>query len=328
MRLPYTLRRAVFYLIALWAAITLNFLLPHLMPGNPATTLLANFEGRISPTALQSFMKAFGIAPHASLVGEYWQYLGQVIHLNFGLSYAFFPTPVASVLAITLPWTLALVGGTTVVSFLVGTYLGIVTAWKRGGFWDNVLPTGLTFVHAFPYFVSAYILVYVFAFLLGWFPIGGGYSGSVINFSWPFIASALHHAVLPALTILGASLGGWMLHMRNNMMSVLGSDYVLMAEAKGLPDRQVMWRYAVRNAMLPSLTGFALALGFVVAGAVLTEVVFNYPGVGSTLLRAVQSEDYPLAQGILLIISTLVLLANFVADLLYGLLDPRIRTAR
>jgi peptide/nickel transport system permease protein len=322
----YLRRRIGFYVFALWASVTLNFLIPHLMPGNPAELMVAKFKGKLTPQALKAFMAAFGINLHTTLWQNYLNYLWALIHLRLGVSYAYFPDPVAAVIGAALPWTIGLVGISTVIGFLVGTYLGIVSAWRRGGVLDAVLPVGFTFLNTFPYFFTALLILYLFAFVEPWFPTGQAFSSFTESFSLPFILDVVHHAVLPAFTLIVGSLGGWLLGMRNNMISTLSADYVVLAEAKGLPDRQVMWRYAARNAMLPNLTGFALSLGFIVSGAILVEVVFSYPGVGSTLLTAVTSEDYPLVQALLLIISLTVLVANFAADMLYGYLDPRART--
>jgi len=184
----------------------------------------------------------------------------------------------------------------------------------------------LTFFSAIPYFWLALIVVYVFGFLLRLFPLTGAYDLSVEpGLNGAFITSAVYHAILPAITIVVSSIAGWMLGMRNAMLSTLSEDYVLMAQAKGLPDRRVMLMYAARNAILPNITGFALSLGFVVGGALLTEIIFSYPGIGFALLQAVQSEDFPLMQGIFLVITLAVLGANFLADILYVVLDPRVR---
>ncbi len=324
--MTYLQRRAAFYLFALWAAITLNFLLPHLMPGNPAELIVAKFRGKLSPAALFAFEKGMGINVHATLWQNYLTYLNSLIHLQWGISYAFYPATVANVIGNALPWTIGLVGVSTIIGFVLGTYLGILTAWQRGRLADSVLPVMFTFINTFPYFFSALLVLYVFAFQFGWFPTSQAFSSTTESLSWHFALDVAHHAVLPAFTLVVSALGGWLLGMRNNMISTLSADYVVLAEAKGLPDREIMWRYAARNAMLPNLTSFALSLAFIVSGAILVEVVFSYPGVGNLLLTAVSSEDYPLAQTLLLIIALVVLLANFAADILYGYLDPRART--
>lgn len=324
----HLLRRIGFYLIALWASITLNFLIPRLVPGNPAQVLIARLQGRIDPRAVHAMEIAFGVS-HASLWSQYVEYLGNLAHGNLGISVTYFPTPVATVIAQDLPWTLALMGTAVVISFVCGTLLGIIVAWRRGSPLGVFLPPVLTFFSAIPYFWLALITLYVLGFVLNWFPLNGGYDLSLSpDLNPDFLLSVLQHALLPALTIVVSSIAGWMLGMRNAMMTSLSEDYVLMAQAKGLPERRVMLTYAARNAILPNITGFALSLGFVVGGALLTEIVFSYPGIGFALLQAVQNSDYALLQGIFLIIAVAVLGANFLADLLYVVLDPRTRQER
>lgn len=324
----HVLRRIVFYLVALWAAVTLNFLIPRLAPGDPASALIARFQGRIDARALQSLEIAFGIS-HASLWTQYLQYLNNLLHGNLGLSITYFPTPVSAVIAEDLPWTLGLVGTAAIISFILGTLLGVIIAWKRGSFLDSFLPPLMTFISAIPYFWFALIVLYVLGFILNWFPLSGGYDTSLeVGFSPDYIVSILQHAFLPALTIVVGSIAGWMLGMRNMMITTLTEDYVLMAKAKGLPERRVMLAYAARNAILPNITGFALSLGFVVGGALLTEIVFSYPGIGFALLQAVQNSDFALLQAIFLIIAIAVIAANFIADLVYVALDPRVRQER
>jgi peptide/nickel transport system permease protein len=321
----YYARRLRFYLLAAWAAITINFLLPRLMPGNPVEVLLARLKGHVSPQATRALMIQFGLTRQTGLVPEYFTYLSQLAHGQLGTSITYFPTPVSSVVAEALPWTVILIGLATVISFVLGTGLGIIIGWKRGSRLDLLLPVS-TFFSAIPYFWLALLAVLVFGYVLKWFPTSGGYGlTNTIGFNVPFAQSAISHAVLPALTIVVASIAGWLLSMRNMMVTVLGEDYVALAEAKGLPSTRVMLTYGARNAILPNVANFALSLGFVVSGAILTEAVFSYPGIGYLLFEAVSNEDFPLAQAIFLVITITVLLANLVADILYGLLDPRAR---
>jgi len=324
----HLLRRIGFYLVALWVAITVDFFIPRLAPGNPAELLIARFQGKLRPEALHSLEIAFGVS-HEPLWVQYFQYLNQLAHGNLGISISYFPTPVVTVIGQGLPWTLVLATVSVIISFVLGTLLGVVIAWRRGSWSDTVVPPLLTFFSAVPYFWLALLFLYVLGFLLNWFPINGGYDIGVTPGLTPdFLMSAVQHSLLPALTLVISSIAGWVLGMRNAMMTTLSEDYVLMAEAKGLPERQVMFAYAARNAILPNVTGFALALGFVVSGQVLTEIVFSYPGIGFYLLQAVSNSDYALLQGIFLIISLAVLMANFLADLLYTALDPRVRQGR
>ncbi len=324
----YFLRRTLFLLGTLWVAITLNFLIPRLMPGNPASVMIAKFMGRgqqINPQSLHAIEVMLGIS-HASLLSQYWQYLGQVVHFNFGLSYTQFPYSVTYVIAQALPWTLGLVGLSTVLSFIIGTSLGILAAWRRNKMTDSVVTSISAFTNAFPYFWFALAAVYFLSYLHNWFPLTGAYEiGSTPTFSGAFILDVIRHGILPALTIVISSMGGWLLGMRNNMINTLGEDYVLLASAKGLKSHWIASMYVARNAILPNITGFAMALGFVVAGSLLTEVVFAYPGIGYAMYNAVINEDFPLMQGIFLIIVLCVIVANFVADLLYVLIDPRVR---
>ena len=321
----YVVRRLVLYVIALWAALTINFVLPRMMPGNPAIAMLAKFGGRLNPQALNAIEVAFGVHTHQSIAVQYVNYLGQLLHGNLGTSLMFFPTPVSQAIRTALPWTLGLVGMATVISFAIGMLIGVYTAWRRGGGLDAVLPPLFTMISAFPYFWIALAVLYLVGFKAGLFPISGGATnGLAPGFTWAYMSDVASHAVLPAFTIVLTSVGYWAVNMRNTMIVTLSEDYVTMAKAKGLLDRVVMFGYAARNAILPNLTGFAMSLGFVVSGAILTEVVFSYPGVGYMLFQAVEQEDYALIQGLLLLIVIAVLAANLVADLLYAVLDPRV----
>ena len=233
---------------------------------------------------------------------------------------------VSTLLAETIPWTLALVGAATVIAFVVGTALGIVAGWRHGGSLDRVLP-GLMFLQAIPYFFFALILVELLAVKVHVFPIGQGYAqGLIPGWDWSFISSAVYHSLLPALTIVLTSIAGWMLQMRNVMITTIGEDYVIAAQAKGLSNRRVILTYAARNALLPQLQAFGLAVGFVVQGALIMEIVFSYPGIGNLLLSAVSSNDFPLMQAIFLVITFAVLLANLIVDMIIVVADPRART--
>ena len=325
----FVLRRLGFFIVTLWAAISLNFLIPRLMPGNPALAMMASFRGRVTGQAIKALEIAFGVNTHASLVSEYFQYFGNVFTGHFGLSVTFFPQTVSHEVLLALPWTLGLVGVTTVLAFVLGTLIGLVAGWRRGGKLDSVLPPVFVVTSAFPYFWVGLVAIYVFALKLGWFPVSGGYAtNDQIAFSLHFIGDVLRHSILPACTLLVTAIGGWILTMRNTVITVLAEDYVRMARAKGLRPWTVMWGYAGRNAILPNLTGFAMSLGFVVSGAILVEYVFNYPGVGWMLLQSVENEDYGLMQALFLLITVAVLLAILMSDVLTAILDPRTREVR
>jgi peptide/nickel transport system permease protein len=308
--LRYALRRLGFFVLTLWAALTLNFLLPRLMPGNPALAMMSKFHGELSPKALNALEVLFGVNTHESLLGQYFGYLHQILTGNLGTSLDEYPASVTSVIGSAIWWTLGLIGVTTVLAFILGTGLGIVSAWRRGGKLDSIVPPVFVITSAIPYFWVAMVLVLIFGITLKWFPSQGGYyvTTDTPGLNFTFFQDVLNHAFLPAI-------------------SLLAEDYVRMARAKGLPNRRIMFDYAARNAILPNLTGFAMSLGFVVSGAILIEYVFNYPGVGYMLLQAVSGEDYPLMQGLFLLITVAVLFAILVADLLTALLDPRTRAA-
>ncbi len=268
-----------------------------------------------------------GVGHPGSLWHQYVNYLTDIVHFNFGRDVSEYPASVSSLLGETIPWTLILVGTATVIAFFLGTFLGIIAGWRNGGWLDRLLP-GLMFVQAVPYFFLALVLLWLLSVKV-WhvFPIGSGYAGGLIpGWHWSFISSAIFHSLLPAFTIVITSVAGWMLQMRNVMITTIGEDYVLAGQAKGLPTRRVIFNYAARNAFLPQLQGFGLALGFVVSGAIVMEIVFSYPGIGLLLLSAVQSNDYPLMQAIFLVITFAVLFANLVVDLIIVAVDPRVRT--
>jgi peptide/nickel transport system permease protein len=298
------------------------------MPGDPAAALFARFRGRLAPEAIEALRETFGLT-EAPLISQYFTYLGHVLKGDFGISVAYFPSPVLEVIGTGLVWTIFLAGTAVIVSFLIGTLLGVVTAWWRRGWIDSWLPSTLVFVGAFPYFWLAMVALYVLGFKLGWFPLGHAYGDDVTpGFSAAFLGDVVRHAALPVATVVLVTLGGWLLQMRNTMIAVLGSDYVNLAHAKGLSPSRVALRYAARNALLPSVTGFGMALGFVLGGSLLTEIVFSYPGQGYLLVQAVRNQDYPLMQGIFLFITMAVLGANLLVDFVYLWLDPRTRGSR
>lgn len=324
------LRRLEFLLVTVWAALTINFILPRLMPGSPVEAMMARFRGEVSPAQMRSMQIMFGTNHHSNYFNDYIHYLWNMLRGHFGISVVFYPTPVIDIIKSALPWTLGLIGVTTMIAFAIGTLLGMRAAWRRNGLVDSViLPISVVTV-AFPYFWVGMIFIYLFSTRLQLFPAGFGYdvlTGQSISFSWAFVGAVLRHSILPGLSILVTSVGSWLLLMRNNMVGSLAEDYVRMARAKGLRERRIMFAYAGRNAILPSVTGFALAIGFVVSGALLVEVVFNYPGLGFLLYQAVTSQDYPLMQALFLLITIAVLLAAVLADLANAIIDPRVRDA-
>jgi peptide/nickel transport system permease protein len=306
-------------------ALTVNFFIPRAIPGNAVQSVMSKFPN-LQPSAYKALEALLGVGNAGSIWSQYGHYLVDVAHFNLGTDVSQYPAQVSTILGQTIPWTLTLIGTSTVIAFIVGTGLGILAGWRYGGGLDRVLP-GLMFLQAIPYFFFALILLELFASKTHVFPIGQGYSqGLVPGWHWDFISSAIYHSLLPAITIVLTSIAGWMLQMRNVMITTVGEDYVIAAQAKGLPSRRVIYTYAARNALLPQLQGFGLALGFVVSGAVVMEIVFSYPGIGLLLVNAVTSNDYPLMQGIFLVITFAVLLANLIVDVIIVFADPRARS--
>ena len=321
----YIARKVGFYLLALWIAVTLNFAVPRLMPGDPASVMFAQAQGKMSPSQLKALQAALGFS-QSNLLQQYLTYLWNIAHGNLGLSFSHFPVPVVTVIAQDLPWSLLLVGVSVMISSIFGTLIGVVSAWRRGSAFDSVMPPVLLFMLSFPGFWIGLAMVYVLALQLGWFPLDHAYNLNLNPaFDAQFIGSVAWHLVLPATVLVITTIGGWAVGMRNNMVSTLGDDYVIAAQTRGLSSRRVMLMYAARNAILPQVTYFALALAAVVSGQVFVETVFSYPGVGYDLVNAATQEDYPLLQGLLLFVVVAVLAANLIADLIYVVLDPRVR---
>jgi peptide/nickel transport system permease protein len=297
------------------------------MPGNPLQDLIAKGRGKISAQAMADTLASFGYKPNATWFDQYVSYLGNMVTGNWGVSLTVAPgEPIKTMILGALPWTLGLIGITTVLAFIVGTGLGIVAGWRRGGIVDSWLPTTFVITTALPYFVVGLLLIEIFSITNHWLPNDYNYDYTIVpGLSPGFVGSVLQHALLPAATLMITSIGGWILTMRNNMITTLAEDYIRMGRAKGLSNRKIMYGYAARNALLPNLSGFAMSLGFVLSGAILVEWVFNYQGVGYMLLNAVQSSDYPLMQALFLLYTVAVLVAVLTSDFLMIRLDPRAR---
>jgi peptide/nickel transport system permease protein len=321
--MSFLARRLGLFLLTLWAALTVNFLIPRLMPGDEATAVLAHFRG-VNPAALHALQIEFGVGTNLSLFDQYVQYLGNCLTLQFGLTAA--RAPVTSVILQGLPWTLALVGITTVLAFIIGTAIGMISAWRRGGALDSLLSPLLFILTTFPVFFIALVLLFVFGVALHWFPLAGSYSiGTHPSLTLGFAADVLSHGLLPGATLVVTAAGGWIFTMRNNMVATLNEDYVRMARAKGLPSWRIMVDYAARNAILPNLTGFAMQLGFILGGSILVEYTFSYPGLGYLFFTGTTNHDLPLQQALFLFYTVAVLVCVLLADLATALLDPRTR---
>jgi peptide/nickel transport system permease protein len=322
----YILSRFGFYLIALWGSLTINFLLPRLAPGDPASTMMERMGGQMTPAQLNELRVLYGVSTHTSLLHQYGAYLAGLAHGNLGISTSYFPTPVSTVIASAIWWTLLLGSIALILGFTIGVSLGVLVAWRRATPVDSIVTPSSVFLASVPYFWLATAAVFLFGIKLGWFPVSHSYNiEQVPSFSWSFISDAAYHAILPAATIIAVSIGNWLIVMRSTMISVLSEDYITMATAKGLSPLRIALSYGARNALLPVVTSGGIAVGFIVSGALLTEIVFSYSGVGYLLYTAVESLDYPRIQGLLVIITIGVLAANLLVDLVYVLLDPRVR---
>ena len=324
----FVLRRLGFFVLTLWAALTLNFFIPRFMPGSPLQALRDRTHNKLSPAALESMLTSFGYKPNQNIVEQYLEYLRNMLTGDWGISIgATLGTPIPKLISQALPWTLGLVGLATILAFLLGSLIGIVSGWKRGSRLDSIVPSVFVVTSALPYFWVGLLLILVFSVWTGGaIPSDFNYDNALQpGLSPEFIGSVLSHAILPAGTILITSVGGWILTMRNNMITTLAEDYVRMGRAKGLTNRRIMYGYAARNAFLPNLSGFAMSLGFVISGAILVEYVFNYPGLGYMLYNAVQNSDYPLMQALFMLFTVAVLVAVLLCDFAIAWLDPRAR---
>jgi peptide/nickel transport system permease protein len=325
----YLVRRIGVFVLIAWLAATLNFFLPRLTGQDPVRVKLlqqAQLGGHVQAgieEMVKEYDRRFGL--DRPLWVQYLAFLRDAARLDFNYSIANYPRTVNEMIAEALPWTVVLLGTTTIVSFTLGTFLGALLGWPRAPRWMRWLMPPLWALHAIPFFLLGLILIYVFAFRFPVLPMFGGYSaGAFPALTLPFILDLVRHAILPALSIILVATGGWALSMRGMMVTTQGEDYVTFAEAKGLRSLTIFLRYCVRNALLPQVTGLALALGQIVSGAVLVEVIFGYPGIGTVLFQAIRENDHFLIQGIVFTVIIALGLATLVLDAVYPLLDPRI----
>jgi peptide/nickel transport system permease protein len=320
----FLFRRLAFYIAAFFVAVTFNFFLPRLMPGDPSARIIASFQGRLNESQVEAIRRSYGFT--GALWEQYITYLGSVARLDFGISTVQFPEPTASLLFYGATWTLVLVGLAIFFAFFIGSFMGIHAAWNRGGFFDSFFTPINVMMNAFTPAIVALVLFYAFSLQLKWFPLGRAHNPELMGgLTFEFIGSVLYHATLPVLSIFLVSFGGWHLGMRNVMINLLNEDFVTLARAKGLSDNRVKYRYVARNAILPQITALALSIGFMLGGALVTEQVFNYPGLGKFAFTAIQSRDYSFIQGQLLLLTSAVLVANLLSDIANVILDPRLR---
>lgn len=329
MRFNYIIRRVLFFLLIVWLAASINFFLPRLTGQDPIREKLMReaLLGGAMQSGIELMIKTYEVkfGLDRPLYIQYLSYLNDVAHFDFNYSISHYPNRVIDMLLDALPWTIGLLTVSFLLAFFIGTILGALFGWPRAPGYIKWLFGPLLSLNAIPYFLFGLVLLYFFAFAIKWFPSGGGFErGTLPSLSWKFIVDLLYHAMLPALSILLAQMGGWALGMRAMMVTTQGEDYMVFADAKGLSERTLFFRYAVRNAILPQVTGLALVLGQLISGAVLVEIVFQYPGVGSLLWRAIRDTDYFVVQGVVFFAIVTIGLATLLLDLLYPMLDPRI----
>ncbi|WP_329254489.1 ABC transporter permease [Actinoallomurus sp. NBC_01490] len=313
----FALRRLLRGVVTIWFAVTVTFLMLRLLPGDPA---LAVANPNMTRETRQALLHQYGL--DQSLAVQYGKYLWQLLHGNLGMSFSQ-SVPVTTALMERLPWTLLLTVSALVVTIVIGVPLGVVAASRRG-FWDRAVQlSGVVGQSLFVPSIGIFLL-YLLGLKLHWFPIGGAYTENTYGIAW--YGSVLRHLVLPCLSLVLVQLGSYVLTLRSTLIDALGEDYCMLARANGLGERKVLWKHALRNALLPTTTLVGLQLGFVVGGAVLTETIYAYPGIGRGIYEAVTRLDFPVLQGAFVLLSATVIVANLLTDLAYGLLDPRVRT--
>jgi len=330
--LRYLGQRLIIFVATIFISVTVVFFVPRLVPGHPLLAVfgrMAAAGGRVNaPQLIEEYNRIFGL--DKPLWDQYLSFLRQLARGNLGYSIGSFPTQVIDMLKSAVPWTIGLLTVTTLISWVLGSIIGAVVGWRGGKspFVQALVPVALV-LYTIPYYILAIILVYLFAFHWPIFPLSGAHSvGMRRELSLEFVLDVMRHTTLPALSIIVVSLGWWFLSMRSLITSLKGEDYILQAEAKGLSGRRILWAYAFRNAMLPQATGLAISLGHIVGGALITEVIFAYPGLGWLIYDSITSVDFPVIQGGVLLIVSSVALANFAIDMIYPLIDPRIRFER
>jgi peptide/nickel transport system permease protein len=322
----FFLRRLSFYFVALLFAATLNFIIPRAMPGDPVTMMFANSTVQVTPERIAAMRDLLGFVD-GPLYEQFFIYMKSVLTWDLGISVQFYPLSVNSVLGNAVGWSLFLAGTAVLISFTLGSVLGIFAAWKRGSKFDTIFSPGMLVIQAVPQVVTAMLLLFIFSITLRWFPTSYAYTPGVTPdwTSWTFLMDVAYHAALPLLGATIVQIGGFLIAMRNNMINLLGEDYITMAKGKGLSENRVVFNYAARNAMLPSVTALSMSLGMAIGGQMIIEIIFNYPGLGTVLLNAINARDYQVLQGQLLVMTLFMLFFNLLADMLYVLLDPRLR---
>jgi peptide/nickel transport system permease protein len=320
----------LWFLVTFVFAFILNFALPRLMPGDPVAGITAKLaQGMSNTTGVQKIYQQYAdlFGTKKPILEQFFIYVKNVSQGNFGFSFSQYPRTVADILGTSIWWTICLQFPAIIVGFLIGNMLGAMAAYLRKGF-DNILMPVSIFANNFPAFGMAVILLVIFGIDLKWLPTSGGYGFDLIpNLSAEFIFSVIVHYQLPFWSIVLISIGGWAIGMRSMSIYELNADYVKYSRFLGIKDNKIVG-YVFRNAMLPQVTGLALSIGTMVGGALVAEIIFSYPGLGYTLLNSVTGQDYPLISGATMIITVMVLSANFIIEILYGIIDPRIKAGQ
>ncbi len=328
--LKYFSNKLMWFIITFIAAFLLNFFLPRMMPGDPVAGIVARMaQGQSNASGVQAIYKQYTelFGTNKPLLTQFFIYVKNVFHGDFGFSFGQYPRTVADVLKSSVMWTIALQFPAIIVGFLIGNILGALAAYLKGGYDKLLMPLSI-FATGLPAFGMATILLVIFGIILKWLPSSGGYGFDMIpNFSWAFIWSVIIHYQLPFWSIVLIAIGGWAIGMRSMSIYELNADYVKYSRFMGIKDSKIV-QYVFRNAMLPQITGLALAIGTMVGGALVAEIIFSYPGLGTTLLNGIMGQDYPLISATTLIITMMVLIANFALEILYGFIDPRIKAAQ
>jgi peptide/nickel transport system permease protein len=326
----YFLKKVGWFLVTLVAAFVLNFILPRLMPGDPVAVITQRVtQGMQSATGIQKIYEEYSnlFGTNRPMIEQFFLYVRNVFRGDFGFSFSFYPRQVADVIKSSIGWTVALQFPAIIIGWLIGNTLGALAAYLKGGFDKVIMPVSI-FVSNFPAFGMAVILLVIFGITLKWFPISGGYGFDLIpSMSWKFIWSVIVHYQLPFWSIVLIAIGGQAIGMRSMSIYELNADYVKYSRFLGIKDRKIIG-YVFRNAMLPQVTGLALSIGTMVGGALVAEIIFSYPGLGNTILKGVMGQDYPLISATTLIVTLMVLSANFIIEIIYGLIDPRIKATQ
>lgn len=326
----YFLNKMLWFVVTLVAAFILNFILPRLMPGDPVAAIVSRLaQGMSNSTGVQAIYEQYTelFGTNKPMIEQFFIYVKNVVRGDFGFSFSQYPRPVSEVIKASIWWTIALQFPAIIVGWIIGNTLGALAAYLKGGFDKVLLPVSI-FVSNLPAFGMAIILLVIFAVNLQWFPTSGGYGFDLIpNMSWKFVWSVIVHYQLPFWSIVAITIGGQAIGMRSMAIYELNADYVKYSRFMGIKDRKIIG-YVFRNAMLPQVTGLALSIGTMVGGALVAEIIFSYPGLGTTLLSGVMGQDYPLISAATLIITAMVLIANFLIEILYGFIDPRIKAAQ